>query len=226
MPSSIRRKARGVSGASAITVGFYGKLPARGDFVRAALPRGFVDAWDHWISDVLPASRERLGSRWLDAWMVAPIWHFALPRGQCGVDAVVGLWMPSVDRAGRHFPFAIAATVADAPPTLPTSTLASRCGAWLERVEQAGLDALEHDLSPDDLLARLDRTDVLDPAADVDSAWDGISGDTGLWWTLGGPNVEPGRLALPALPDAAMFASMLDGRAMSDMLDRRGEILR
>ena len=30
--------------------GFYGKLPARGDFVRAALPRDFTDRWDAWLS--------------------------------------------------------------------------------------------------------------------------------------------------------------------------------
>ena len=30
-----------------------------------------------------------------------------------------------------------------------------------------------------------------------------------LWWTDGGPRVEASRLSLPALPDAACFASML-----------------
>ena len=41
--------------------GFFGKLPARGDFVRAGLPRDFVDPWDAWLQRVLAGSRDAAG---------------------------------------------------------------------------------------------------------------------------------------------------------------------
>ncbi|MGH7057613.1 MAG: type VI secretion system-associated protein TagF, partial [Acetobacteraceae bacterium] len=57
--------------------GFFGKLPARGDFVRAGLPASFITPWDGWIAGALIASREILGSEWLPAWLEAPVWRFA-----------------------------------------------------------------------------------------------------------------------------------------------------
>ena len=40
-----------------VVAGFYGKLPARGDFVRAGLPRDFIDPWDAWLQSVIAGSR-------------------------------------------------------------------------------------------------------------------------------------------------------------------------
>ncbi|MGH7155184.1 MAG: type VI secretion system-associated protein TagF, partial [Acetobacteraceae bacterium] len=37
--------------------GLFGKLPARGDFIRIGLPRDFTDPWDEWLRLVLSASR-------------------------------------------------------------------------------------------------------------------------------------------------------------------------
>src|SRR5690242_17623822 len=88
--------------------GFFGKIPSRGDFVRAGLPGGFVRPWDEWLQLVMAGSRVRLGSDWLPAWMEAPVWRFLLPAGICGPDPVLGVWMPSVDLAGRHFPLTLA----------------------------------------------------------------------------------------------------------------------
>ena len=34
-------------------VGFYGKMPSRGDFVRRGLPDSFVDPWDAWLQDMM-----------------------------------------------------------------------------------------------------------------------------------------------------------------------------
>jgi len=89
-------------------IGFFGKIPSRGDFVRAGLPRSFISPWDEWLQAMLPASREALGETWQDAWMEAPIWRFLIQPGICGPDAVLGVFMPSVDRAGRYFPLTLA----------------------------------------------------------------------------------------------------------------------
>src|SRR5439155_21328721 len=68
----------------AAAIGFCGKLPARGDFVTAGLPRRFTEAWHDWLQRVLAASRRALGEDWLAAWLEAPVLRFALSPGTCG----------------------------------------------------------------------------------------------------------------------------------------------
>ena len=93
----------------AVAVGFFGKIPSRGDFVRAGLSRDFTLAWDDWLQAVLPACRCLIGENWDTVWRGTRPWRFALPSGQCGPRPILGLFMPSVDRAGRCFPLTIAA---------------------------------------------------------------------------------------------------------------------
>ena len=189
--------------------GFYGKLPARGDFVGAGLPRDFIAGWDAWWQAMLVASRATLGEAWLPAWMEAPIWRFALLPGTCGAAGVVGLWMPSVDRAGRHFPLTIAAVCAETDLT----SLSRAGNGFLAEAEQAGLDALEHDFSPDALAARVAAARMADDVTPAPPAV-GVETASTLWWTAGGPFVGECAFALPDLPDSATFARMLsDGSA-------------
>ncbi len=57
-------------------VGFYGKLPSHGDFLRRRASDAFVDAWDAWLQECLAASRSALGERWLDVYLTSPAWRF------------------------------------------------------------------------------------------------------------------------------------------------------
>ena len=100
---------------------------------------------------MLAASRAALGDDWLAAWNVAPIWRFALPPGDCGPDAALGLWMPSVDRVGRQFPLTFAAVAAESG----IAALIRDDGGFLARAEAAGLDAIAAGLDPGDVAARL-----------------------------------------------------------------------
>jgi type VI secretion system protein ImpM len=168
-------------------------LPARGDFVRAGLPRDFTDAWDGWLSGVMAASRESAGDAWLPAFLEAPVWRFVLPAGMCGARAIIGLMMPSVDRVGRYFPLTFAAL-------LDGGGSPSGMEAWLDRCEEAGLAALEQDLDPDRVRAML-GVPVLDES--------GPSVIISEWWTEGSPRLQPTRMALRSLPDAAAYAGML-----------------
>jgi type VI secretion system protein ImpM len=183
-----------VAAVRAVIAGFYGKLPARGDFVRAALPRDFTERWDGWLAPAIAGSRDAMGEDWLPCFLEAPVWRFALAAGLCGERAVLGLMLPSVDRAGRYFPLTFAALFDGAiPADDPT---------WLDRCEAAGLAALDTDLAPDDVAA------MLGPPPDGTAAaafGDGRS----LWWTEGAPRVAPARFALPGLPDAGVYATML-----------------
>ncbi|MGG5823964.1 type VI secretion system-associated protein TagF [Falsiroseomonas sp. HW251] len=177
-------------------LGFSGKLPARGDFVARGLPRSFAEPWDAWLAEVMTGSRVILGESWLPAWLEAPIWRFALPAGFCGPDAVTGVMLPSVDRAGRHWPLTLAAVL----PGLPGAPLPD--AAWLDALEQAGLDAVMADATPE----RIEEALAAAPPAVV-------AGGEAAWWTDGAPRVQPRRVALGALPGAQAFAGMLDDAA-------------
>lgn len=191
-------------------MGFYGKLPARGDFVRAGLPRDFTDRWDDWLQSVIAGSRALMGETWLPAFLEAPVWRFALPPGQCSERAVLGLMLPSVDKAGRYFPLTFAALCA----TGVFSATSGQASAWLDQCEAAGRAALENDTPPQDIAAALGAPAFPDDAAQ--------SAD-GVWWTEGSPRVQPVYLTLHRLPDVATYAAMLGadvtatGAASDDM---------
>ncbi len=202
-------------------IGFCGKLPARGDFVASGLPRSFVEAWHDWMQRVVAASRHRLGEDWVAAWLEAPIWRFALSPGICGPDAVLGLWLPSVDRVGRYFPLTFAAVASDADP----ATLIREGGGFLAAAEGAGLDALAGDLAPDAVAARLATAHSAEPGdAGSDPAMCPPGG--ALWWSAGSPRVSRAAFATFSLPDEASFAGMLDAGSLVAPAQGQGDLAR
>jgi type VI secretion system protein ImpM len=191
-------------------IGFCGKLPTRGDFVTAVLPRRFVDPWHDWMQRGLRVSREALGDRWLAAWLEAPVWNYVLSPGVCGPDAVLGLWMPSVDRVGRHFPLTIAAVVPGGDP----ATLLGAGGAFLDIAEAAGRNALADELDPDAVASR-----IATPLPPTECRTGGQTCPPGgaLWWGEGSGRVPACCFSSLALPESADFVAMIDasgGRAV------------
>ena len=61
----------------AIEVGFYGKLPSHGDFLRRRVSDGFVGVWDAWLQESLATSRAVLADAWLDVYLTSPVWRAA-----------------------------------------------------------------------------------------------------------------------------------------------------
>jgi len=173
--------------------GFYGKIPARGDFVRVGLPRDFTDPWDAWLQSVMSRSQALMGNDWLPAFLEAPVWHLILPPGMCGSLAALGTMLPSVDRAGRYFPLTFGVLS-------PHCVARASATAWLDSCEAAGIAALERDSPPDEIAAMLGSTETLVMIADQNEA---------LWWSGGSTRVEPTCLTLQGLPDAATYAAML-----------------
>lgn len=136
-----------------MAAGLFGKLPNRGDFLTRGLPRVFVEPWDAWLQGGMAASRGTLGeAAWLDRYLVAPIWHFALSAKLAGDSAWLGVMLPSVDRVGRYFPLTIAVPLAAG--TQPLAALAC-AGDWSAAAESLGLAALAEELPPEALDAAL-----------------------------------------------------------------------
>lgn len=211
-----------------MTIGVYGKLASRGDFVSRGLPQSFIQPWDAWLAAGLLASQEQLGAQWLDAYLVSPLWRFALAADVCGPAAVAGVLMPSIDRVGRYFPLTIAQTLE------PEHSLgAVVCGPddWFEQAESVLLSTLEAGAgfedfdqrwqalctlsacprSPRNSFAGLQRSPATCPAernaALLDKACDGAS----LWWGKGSEQIAPGLLSCTGLPAAADFGRFLLG---------------
>jgi len=143
-----------------VAPGLYGKLPILGDFVYRRLPASFVQPWDAWLQASLCASREQLGSGWLEVYLTSPIWRFVLSPGNCGDKASAGILMPSVDKVGRYFPLTLAA-ILDEPEALPN--LFVTAASWFDTLEHLALATLEDDVELDEFDRKLQEQLLLLP---------------------------------------------------------------
>jgi type VI secretion system protein ImpM len=127
---------------TATQIGYFGKIPSRGDFVKATTNVPLVGVLDDWLAktmDLLAAD-----PRWkLTYDTVCPL-HFAFlgPRSK---RAVAGHLIASSDQAHRRFPFlAVGSMEIDAPPRFVTRSplVLSRLWNRLE-TQMAGVMAAE-----------------------------------------------------------------------------------
>jgi type VI secretion system protein ImpM len=123
-----------------MTPGWYGKIPATGDFLARRLPAAFSEAWDRWLQQAMGGSRERLGARWHDSYLSMPVWRFLLSPGMVTPNAWAGLMLPSVDAVGRQFPLTVAAALPPASLNLPATLLAA--ASWYDGLEEIALSAI------------------------------------------------------------------------------------
>lgn len=147
--------------------GYYGKIPATGDFIKYNLTRAFVEPWDDWLQESLSYSREQLADKWLDAYLTSPIYRFVLTAGICGENGWQGVIMPSVDSVGRYFPMTICAPL-DATENPFHHILHEN--DWFSRAESLILSVLEDEISKDILNQSMQTLDT--PYLSNDSATD------------------------------------------------------
>ncbi|WP_017523407.1 type VI secretion system-associated protein TagF [Pusillimonas noertemannii] len=137
--------------------GWYGKLPASGDFVHRGLGRAQIQWWDRWlqrgVADVLRVSRDIEA-----AYLRAPYWNFVLPAGLGTGMVQFGCLGPGRDRVGRSFPLVLVLCV-DAQHYRP-DMLAESAGFY-RHLGASMLAALRHGCSA----AQLDDSLCLAEAA-------------------------------------------------------------
>ncbi|WP_457322769.1 type VI secretion system-associated protein TagF [Roseateles sp. P5_E11] len=194
--------------------GWYGKLPALGDFASRRLTPEWIAQWDGWLAAGLHQLRVDAPDTWLNDYLASPAWRFALLPGALpdgsGEGLRVGVMIPSVDRVGRYFPLVVIS------PPLPRPNDGAQVAAlwqWAGQIEEIAVNALHDDWSAETLDAAL--ADVPPPTSLPDNglppalaallsqaAWDGLQGCS-LWLHAGGgPSVQP------ALPQGAAFAAL------------------
>jgi len=126
-----------MSAADLILPGFYGKMPATGDFVTRRLPADFVRGWDRWLAhNIVPLFG-------METWPMSTALRFL--AGPASFGASAGIVLQSADRVGRQFPLSVVARLAKAPLTL------AYADAWFERIEEAAFAAQRGEMTPDEL---------------------------------------------------------------------------
>ncbi len=191
-------------GVSAMTFGFYGKVPAIGDFVSRDISADQVERLDDWFKAGL-AYLQSKQTRWLDDYLVAPVWCFFIPSGIWGEHSLCGALMPSVDRVGRYYPLVAAGAVSQELLAEPVA-LYHRLAGLAERLPTL----LPHNLMPDDILALLHHEDC---------GWDSIEDDfrvaveriflstrSSYWWVSG--HTASCGIEHDVAPDEQLFARL------------------
>lgn len=201
--------------SAGFAVGFFGKLPARGDFVGVGLPGDLVGRWDRWLSGVMAVAERKLGAAWEDRFTSAPVWRFALAGGLCGDVPMTGILMPSADRVGRRYPFTVAATL---PPGTDLALVPGAALDWFARAESIAADACRAGADVEALPARMailgrPYVEDADPAlaAAVLDRVGPLSARSSLWWSRGGGRLAPSLLACEGLPAGTRPLAFLDG---------------
>ena len=173
--------------------GFFGKLPARGDFLSRRVPPGLMEPWDAWLGRLTVAVRAAAGADWPEAWLTAPLWHFALGAALAAPAGAAGVLVASVDRVGRMFPFTVLGACAGVPEA-----------AWSDALEAAALGALEDGFDPDALEAEL-------AGLGAPAVAGALPAGQSLWWCRGSDRVAPVHRAVDGLPEGALAAAMVMG---------------
>nr|WP_229418617.1 type VI secretion system-associated protein TagF [Pseudoduganella flava] len=96
-----------------VDVGYFGKLPGRGDFVKGSASPALMQVLDDWLSQAMDLMS--VNARWKPAYdAIAPL-HFALvyPRRH---HAIGGHIVASSDQSSRRYPFLMAGAMEVAEP--------------------------------------------------------------------------------------------------------------
>jgi len=219
--------------------GVYGKLPVHGDFVHRNLSANSIEAWDEWLQGFVAGTREQLADGWLDMYLSAPVWRFALSAGVLDENAYLGVLIPSVDRVGRYFPLTLLEPIQSAVSLLELIELRSN---WFSNVESLLLESLDGQIDVDNLMFELSKVseDTNTTYKNFESYSNGQNAvvnmefeeqspssvypqliesllasnfsSFSLWTTSGSEFVEPCTMITQGLPKIGQVSAMLDGQ--------------
>lgn len=83
-------------------IGYFGKLPEKGDFIQHGMDMQEKEFWDGWLQGGIVNARESLAGSWAASYAYRAGWRF-LAREGGGQRS--GVLLFSHDRVGREFPF-------------------------------------------------------------------------------------------------------------------------
>lgn len=164
------------------TYGFFGKIPAVGDFVQRNLSRPVADAIDNWLQQgMFLMSRQE--PAFLENYCAASTSFFILPPQSWANQAVAGFIIPSYDRVGRQYPLVVVRLLQPQQPALP-----AQLSGELEYVCNSVITCLQHGAGPDALQQHLLECAAVSPTTDEKSVLIPapehlpLNNTSSLWW--------------------------------------------
>jgi type VI secretion system protein ImpM len=205
------------AGPKSVATGWYGKVPARGDFVSRGIEPALLAVWDAWLQSGLKHAAQALGPADFELRLRGfPPWRWlAWPDGPTG-DPCAGVLVASQDRVGRAFPLLLQQHLA--------GERLARLG-WLEidaalaRLSQAATAAADpvHGVAFEAALSALGN--VFDasaparaPARKRHSALQLLANSPGtasLWWTAPAEHTAPVPLGESWPPHTELLLDLL-----------------
>lgn len=200
-----------------LSIGWYGKLPSRGDFVGRGLPRDWLRTWDDWLQRGFSEAAGRLGAGVLRERMRSmPAWHCVVCPDATGGPVWSGVVAPSCDRVGRAYPLLLAeAYDAEALRRTALRALHARAQALAAWLREAASTASPKDFEKG--VAQVAATAWRDEPDAGTRCGDGLAGLRGepaaasFWWRLGRGDDAEAPLAEAWPPRDGLVLRMLDG---------------
>lgn len=140
--------------------GFYGKIPAVGDFVSRGLTTEMVSRLDVWLTEYV-SSLPSLLPNYDTYWQDAPIWRFVAATGIFSSQICIGLLTNSYDAVGRMFPLVILYELSS-EKELEHIFLNDNNSTWLHDVEDVIYATRHQCLGSDKLIKVINRLNPLD----------------------------------------------------------------
>ncbi|RKP44641.1 type VI secretion system-associated protein TagF [Trinickia fusca] len=183
------------------------------------MPRALAQAWEQWFALGMAELHEARREAFVQAYLQAPVWDFAMPAGADAGWVQFGCLAPSRDRVGRHYPLVVADAMTAADYSPRSGGLA---GARLGPMREALTEAIERAHGPeqfDSVLAEQVALGHAPSAAPPVPGWPNLleyfdpHGTTSFWWTREAGSaparteVHTGRL------DGALFRRLFGERA-------------
>lgn len=216
-------------------LGWFGKLPAVGDFAGRGLPLALREEVHAWFAGGMARLTELHGEQWREAYRLSPVWHFAMNAGVWEGRALMGCVAPSMDRIGRCSPLLAMRSVERGQLSAclpPASDWSYRVDALLRRViaEGLGVEAVQVELaaalaaesqpratdtvSTGDILADLG---IGEGGSDSWFAWPDLPRQfterrqRSFWWAAPSPQKPPRQVIHNGAPDAELFELLMTG---------------
>ncbi|MGK3127198.1 type VI secretion system-associated protein TagF [Candidatus Pantoea formicae] len=127
--------------------GWYGKLPATGDFLRQRLSETTVAPWSQWFQQGLMQWHQQSDAN-TSLFLRAPVWNFVLPLSPLRQQIQMGCLLPSCDRVGRSWPLL---ALRSFPLSHWHSAQLSMSGDWFQELGALLLRGVRDRLNPDAL---------------------------------------------------------------------------
>jgi type VI secretion system protein ImpM len=152
----------------------YGKVPVHGDFVRHGVSTAEIDDFDQWLQEGIVLSRQAVGAAWDAAFEATPPQRF-LYRAKATGRILAGVLVPSKDKPGRRFPFAVFTAVDPRQFPGELTLLPAALGGFLDAAEERAV----HGGRGGDLKSFLATVDALPVPADLEEGKKSILGLVG-----------------------------------------------